>query len=102
MGLLAGQLRVLGANLAGGRVGGVSAVGVEDGWNDAIAVVDGFNPGVDVVGVLTFDIDELIWGFGAVQVFDQLYTERAPVSEEDGDVLSGFGGSCHYAAAFLS
>ena len=71
----------------------MGAVGVEDGGDDAVAVVDGFDPGVDVFGVVTFDVDKLVWGFGAVQVLDQLGAEGAPVGVEDGDVGVGFWGS---------
>ena len=71
----------------------MGAVGVEDGGDDAVAVVDGFDPGVDVFGVVGLDVDKLVRGFGAVQVFDELGAEGAPVGVEDGDVGVGFWGS---------
>ena len=70
----------------------MGAVGVEDGGDDAVAVVDGFDPGIDVVGVVTLDVDKRVGGFGAVQVFNQLGAEWAPVGVENGDVSGGFGG----------
>ena len=77
-GLVVRQFLLLIAHGGSRRVGLVGAVGVEDGGDDAVAVVDGFDPGVDVFGVVTFDVDKLVWGFGAVQVLDQL-GDLAPV-----------------------
>lgn len=81
----------------------MGAVGVQDGGDDAVAVVDGLDPLVDVVGVIALYVHELVWGFGAVQVLNELGAKWAPVGVEDGDIGVGFG--ClysHYAASFLS
>lgn len=91
-GLVVRQFLLLIAHGGGWWVGLVGAVGVQDGGDDAVAVVDGFDPGVDIVGVVALDVDKLVWGFGAVQVLDELGAERAPVGVEDGDVSGGFGG----------
>ena len=104
-GLFAGQLRVLGADLASSGIGGVGAVGVEDGGHDSVAVVDGLDPRVDIFGALRFGVDKRVRSLSAVQCGNQALAERAPVGKEDGDVLSGFGSGnvgAHYAAAFLS
>ena len=92
-GLFAGQLRVLGADLASRRIGGVGAVGVEDGRNDAVAVVDGLDPRVDIFSTFGFGVDKRVRGFRAVERRNQALAERAPVGVENGDMLRGFGSS---------
>ncbi len=93
VGLFAGELRVLGADLASSGIGGVGAVGVEDGGHDSVAVVDGLDPSVDIFGALRFGVDERVRSLSAVERGNQALAERAPVGEEDGDVFGGFGNS---------
>ena len=94
-GLFAGQLRVLGADLASSGIGGVGAVGVEDGGHDAVAVVDGLDPSVDFFGAFRFGVDERVRSLSAIEGGNQALTERAPVGVEDGDVFGGFRGNSH-------
>ncbi len=47
------------------------------------------------------EVDEVVWGFGGVEVFDEVGREGGGMGEEDGEVVGGLGGSRDYAGGFL-
>ncbi len=52
-------------------------------------------------GGVGLEVDEVVWGLGGVEVFDEVGTEGGGMGEEDGEVVGGLGGSRDYGGGFV-